>query len=371
MRQPYVFTLSLLLFGLNPAQAAPQPKQPQSKIINGQIANASQFPWQVGLMQGNTDLYDNQFCSGTIIAARWVLTAAHCVAQYTTGSEPFNLHIIAGATDLFDEKKAQVIAVQRIDSHPQFVDTEETGTPRHDIALLYLSQPIDFVRCGQRCQQIDWLDPRTEADSITIGTPALINGWGRTVDCSAEPARCETLQETSQGSLTLSPNKLRWASVNITSCLAQSSWHDPRDLSVNMLCAAAPRFDRDTCQGDSGSGMTVTAADGRGQVLAGITSWGDGCAQANYPAVYTRVARYDQWIRNRMAGRPSSADAQVSDTDNSTFWRELNRESSSLSTHSNSDGGGAIGLWGLGLLAGLGLLRQQRAKKTARSTHRT
>ncbi len=337
---------SAMLLTLTPAHADTQPK-----IINGQTASASQFPWQVGLMEGSTELYDKQFCSGTIIAAQWIVTAAHCVEQ-----PPQNLHVIAGITDLFDERNAQLIAVDDIIIHPQFMSLNSSGALNHDIALLHLSRPIDFVRCGQRCQQIDWLDTRTEANSIVVGTPALINGWGRTVDCTADPVRCETLQETNSGQLTLSPNKLRWASVNINSCLTRPSLHDPRDISANMLCAAAPRFDRDTCQGDSGSGMTVTAADGRGQVLAGITSWGDGCAQPNYPAVYTRVARYDQWIRNRMAGRPSNADSRVSEVDDSSFWRTLNATSSSLSTNSTS--GGAFGILGLGLLAGLGLWRR-------------
>lgn len=339
------FSAGLLLsFGTVHAETQP-------KIINGQIAGTTQFPWQVGLMQGTNNLYDNRFCSGTIIAAQWIVTAAHCVEQ-----PPSRLHIIAGIADLFDENRAQLIAVDDIIIHPQFMNLNSLGALNHDIALLHLSYPIDFVRCGQRCQQIDWLDAHTEINSIESGTPALINGWGRTVDCSDDPIRCEQLSETATGQLILSPAKLQWASVNIRSCSALPSWHDPRDLSANMLCAAAPRFDRDTCQGDSGSGMTVTAADGRGQVLAGITSWGNGCAQPNYPAVYTRVARYDQWIRNRMAGRPSSADTRVSEVDNSSFWRTLNANNSSLST--NSISGGTFGMLGLGFLAGLGLWRR-------------
>lgn len=341
---------SAMLLTLTPAHADAQPK-----IIGGQTASATQFPWQVGLTQGTTNLYDNQFCSGTIIDAQWIVTAAHCIEQ-----PPQNLHVIAGITDLFDERNAQLIRVDQVIIHPQFTSLNSSGALNHDIALLRLSSPIDFVRCGQRCQQIDWLDTRTETTSIAVDTPALINGWGRTVDCTADPTRCETLQATAAGQLTLSPNRLRWASVNISGCLTRPSLHDPRDISANMLCAAAPRFDRDTCQGDSGGGMTVSAADGRGQVLAGITSWGNGCAQLNYPAVYTRVARYDQWIRNRMAGRPSTADLMISEFDNSEFWQRLNTNRSSLSTNSTS--GGAFGFLGLGFLAGLGLWRQLRLK---------
>lgn len=228
------------------AEATPRGLDAQPKIINGRDATETQFPWQVGLVRGSNNLYSNQYCSGTIIDARWVLTAAHCVVQEENNA----LHVVAGTIDLLDSTAAQVIAVDQIIIHPQFSNIANSNALNHDIALLRLRTPIDFVNCGQRCSKIDWLNTQSEAASIQRGTPALINGWGRTVDCQAEPQRCLDLRRTTAGGLILSPPRLQWATVNIDGCLSGSSRHDPAQITANMLCAAAPRFTEDSCQGD-------------------------------------------------------------------------------------------------------------------------
>ncbi len=50
----------------------------------------------------------------------------------------------------------------------------------------------------------------------------------------------------------------------------------------------------DTCQGDSG-GPLMAFVHNR-WVLAGLTSFGQGCAEAGYPGVYTRVSYFISFI---------------------------------------------------------------------------
>ncbi|XP_018009916.1 trypsin-1 [Hyalella azteca] len=66
-----------------------------------------------------------------------------------------------------------------------------------------------------------------------------------------------------------------------------------------MICADGRGAD--TCQNDSG-GPLMARYKGSRHVLAGIVSWGIGCARPNYPGVYTRVSNYFQWIQDNTRG---------------------------------------------------------------------
>lgn len=61
-------------------------------------------------------------------------------------------------------------------------------------------------------------------------------------------------------------------------------------ITAGMLCAGLPEGGRDACQGDSGGPLTVA------NQVAGIVSWGIGCARPNLPGVYARVPFYRNWI---------------------------------------------------------------------------
>ena len=239
---------------------------PQPRIVGGVPATTTDAPYQAAIFLPRT------FCGGTMVTDQIVVTAAHCVAEISRAAD---IEVATGELRLSGMAAADRVAVASFEIHPGY--DHDRRDYRNDVAVLRLSRPIP----GAVTIPID-TDPATPA----VGTRARISGWGVTSEGATQPS-----------------DLLRVAEVAVRSGPGDSCpGYGTAFRSALMLCAGAPGGGGgiDTCQGDSGGPLVVEEA-GR-LVLAGITSWGQGCARADSPGVYTRVSAFADWILEQIDG---------------------------------------------------------------------
>jgi trypsin len=220
--------------------------QDGQQIVGGTRASIADHPYVVYLSTAD----GFQFCGGTLVDDNKVVTAAHC----TAGKKPADLVVVAGREDK-NSGAGVVSPVRTIWVHPEFSDVRSGA----DVSVLTLTQRVPYQPLP--------LPAKDDADLYRPGQPGLILGWGRVA---------------SNGQ---SSQFLMRASVPVVAdkdCTASY----PGYKAESMVCAGVPQGGVDTCQGDSGGPLVV---NGR---LAGITSWGEGCAAPNKFGVYTRLATY-------------------------------------------------------------------------------
>jgi hypothetical protein len=205
-----------------------------------------------------------------------VLTAAHCITEDDGTVSPVGkLDVVAGIYDLtaLPSSGYQRRDVIKIIRHSGYVPFD------NDIALLKLANPITIGGSGATKTAVIPLVPAS-IGSLT-GANSWVTGWGNT--SSASPSNY--------------PKELREVQLPIiANSICNDASHYLNMITSNMMCAGYDAGGKDACQGDSGGPLVVQNA---GQwKLAGIVSWGDGCAQPNSEGVYTRVSQYVSWINS-------------------------------------------------------------------------
>jgi secreted trypsin-like serine protease len=258
-----------------------------SRIVGGENAQEDAWPWIVSIRDRTGD-----YCGGTILSARWILTATHC---FQKGQSVFGLEIVAGSLRTPpSSSKAQVRSVAQIVSHPNYRD--KTG--KNDITLLRLRTPLNLTVNSVRPICLPSQGQSWPKDNTTL----VAIGWGVTSSYNW------------QGPSILQQVTVRSINHRLFGC--PSILNHPRQ----QFCAGLPEGGKgsclflqiflsifivhlDTCQGDSGGPLMGFHLDR--WYVNGITSYGEGCARPGHPGVYTRVSAYVPWI-NQVLKRHST-----------------------------------------------------------------
>ena len=231
------------------------------RIVGGRNATIAQHPWQVALIV--RDQSGSGFCGGSLVAPRWVVTAAHCLPL---AIKPGDVSVKAGVTDY--AREGEWIVVERIVRH----DGYDRQSNDNDIALLKIAsaahgRPIPLA---------------TENQSLAAGQALEVTGWGATGEGGTVSTRLQ---------------KVTVPFVSNHACNKTEAYD--RRITPRMICAGSRAGGVDACQGDSGG--PLVDRQGGGPVLVGIVSFGEGCARKLKYGVYVRVSQFRSWI-DRIVG---------------------------------------------------------------------
>ncbi|XP_028982302.1 transmembrane protease serine 9 [Diachasma alloeum] len=259
----------------------------EEKIIGGNKTGVFDYPWMALIAYKVYNNYIEFRCGGSVINNRYILTAAHCVTQFSAAVTLIGVRV--GEYDQRTERDCnkgpdgvqtdcaeyyQEFGIEEIHFHSAYTKS----VSQNDIGLIRVDSPIDFGPINARPICLPIGDAATHHQ-----TKFIVTGWGETETGSGSP-------DLLQGKLTLVSNEQCAKAYKKNTKI----WH-------KQLCAQGHQF---SCFGDSGGPLQAPAIYNKISVKFvqyGIVSFGTrDCKTPGYPSVYTRVAYYTDWILDHL-----------------------------------------------------------------------
>lgn len=244
----------------------------QASIINGDPASITDFPSLAFIAARN-----KFSCTGTVIAPRVVLTAAHCVEDLEVGgfTQPREYTVVTGRANPRQAGSGNVLQVSETHVFPRF----DPGTAHGDAALLVLASPTPAAPIP--------LAGAADAALYAGGAPVMLAGWGLTSPNASTPP--ESLRSTSN--VVLDPS----------ACKSRTQRYYPPYSTAAQMCTIDPPDHRNGgCFGDSGGPVIARRADGS-PVEIGIVSTGGPRCSTQVPNIFTRADLISTWAAEWVA----------------------------------------------------------------------
>jgi len=266
------------------------------KIVGGEDVPQSYYekniPWMALLWEG-----DRHICGGTLITEKHVLTAAHCK------KESGNLWVTLGWYNL--RELPDGLENYEICSFEQHEDYDP-WTHVNDIGIVTLNgisklEPIN-------------LPEEDQGD-------AYLRRWAKTIGYGVVNKIVTRTQIIYEYTDTPKYVDIKVFARNYCRRRYKNAGETTTSITDGyVLCAGLKKGGKDSCLGDSGGPLVMTdedltaersqaepkskylgKEDKHNYTLIGVVSWGHSeCGTAGFPAVYTRVDKYLDWIKETM-----------------------------------------------------------------------
>jgi secreted trypsin-like serine protease len=259
----------------------------RASIIGGAPTSIDQFPFLAYIEAGNKR--SGFACTGTVVAPRVVLTAAHCVEDVESGvfAQPAEYKVAIGVANPKQSSAENVFDVVATHVFPNF----DPGVIHGDAAILILSRPTSVPALA--------LAGPADAPLYAGGATVSVAGWGLT---AAENRQA--------------PSNLRSTTMAVQSggaCKRRTRGFYKEYSPALQLCLLSPPANNSgTCFGDSGGPAIGQRADGTPVELAVISVVGPLCTPKS-PNVLTRVDLVASWVTEWIAATETGAPAPVID----------------------------------------------------------
>ena len=119
MMRTYFYFVFVVLFASVLGDSSSDDILIHRRVIGGYVAQKGEFPYQAILREKNNG---NQFCGGTIISDKWILTAGHCIVDETNIPNllhsPEEIEVVVGSNSV--ESENMVYSVEKLIPHKGF-----------------------------------------------------------------------------------------------------------------------------------------------------------------------------------------------------------------------------------------------------------
>ncbi|TMW64779.1 hypothetical protein Poli38472_011659 [Pythium oligandrum] len=246
---------------LNPTGVNERKWRPATMVVGGRETAIQGY--LVGLRL--TKASEN-FCLGSLIAPKVVLTAAHCIHDVQVG------WVSVGSSDVSGEADGEQIKVKSTTIHPDF----NLKTFRNDYAII-------------------------ELEYMSIQKPITLY---RSVNEEKVPSKRLTLYGYTSSADSKEPETLNAVDLPIMSDDKCKNALQLSQFDANMLCAGGEEG-KDGCFGDSGGPLVQQSSENT--TLVALSSFGRGCGLRGIPAVYSMVQHAASFIDKHARGHKWNA----------------------------------------------------------------